>query len=93
VRSPTVPTQRKAIVALAGSVLTVIMCTALVAAAILIPAPHGLVPFIAVVCVGLPVMAAWDLSPSIAVLRSRRALEGLRRQLDRLPEIEHPLGH
>jgi hypothetical protein len=93
VSSRTVLSQRRAIVVLAGLAVTVIMCGALVAAAILAPAPPGVVPLIAVVCVWLPVMAAWDLSPSIAVLRGMRALEGLRRQLDRLPETEHPLGH
>ena len=48
------------------------------------------------------VWAAWELSPSIAVLRRARkqrgetldldALEEMRRHLARLPETHHPLG-
>jgi hypothetical protein len=56
------------------------------------------VPFIVAVCIGCPLAMGDELRWSIAVLRDprlgrlrRRHLIRLRRELDRLPETEHPL--
>ena len=68
------------------------------AAAMLAPAPAPVVPVVAVFCVLVPMVAAWELRAAISTLRHRaplseaRAIAGLRRGLAELPEIEHPLG-
>lgn len=75
----------------------------LLCAAILVPAPPTVLPLLGVVCVGLPMLAAWELARTHAALggilralrRGRpldeRALSDLRRALARLPETAHPL--
>ena len=77
--------------------VTVLASMAMCAAAILTPAPAPVVPIVVVVCVGAPLFSAWDAPDAFARVRSdrwrRRALATLRRALDQLPEIEHPLGH
>jgi hypothetical protein len=74
-------------------------CAALVVAAALVPAPPVALPLIGAVCIACPLAVRDDLRRSIAVLRDprpaplgRRHLARLRRQLERLPETEHPLG-
>jgi hypothetical protein len=50
---------------------------------------------VALVCVGCPMFATWELPIARASLRAqrgRRALATLRKSLDQLPEVEHPLG-
>ena len=75
------------------------LCSAgLVAAAIVLHPPTAIVPLLVIVCVGSPVFGTWELPLAIAVLRARRAshrreIAMLRRALDQLPEVEHPLGH
>jgi hypothetical protein len=49
-------------------------------------------PFIVVTCIGGPMLASWELRPSMAALRHGRLLAEMRRHLDRPPETEHPLG-
>jgi hypothetical protein len=93
------PTYRQAIVTCAFTALSALACAVLMGAAALVPAPREVLPFVIVVCVGYPMLAAWRSSSSVAVLRhclprrtlDERALGELRRQLDRLPEIRHPL--
>jgi hypothetical protein len=76
------------------------MCAGLLSAAALVPAPAAVLPFIVVVCIGGPMVAALELPAAIAGLgrTGRRpapdahALATLRRQLDALPETQHPLG-
>jgi hypothetical protein len=64
--------------------------------AIIAPAPAAAAPFVAIVCVGCPLLAGQGCAPALASLREhragRRALAGLRSALDHLPETEHPLG-
>ena len=70
-------------------------CLAICAAAILVPAPAAAVPLVALMCVGCPMFASWEVPVAIDSLRARRgqkALAMLRRSLDKLPEVEHPLG-
>ena len=79
-----------AFVALAATV-----CAAVITAAALAPAPALVQPFVVVTCLGFAMAVAAELPDSIAVLRATRrrwALVELRRQLDELPETEHPLG-
>ena len=66
----------------------------------LVHAPAPVVPLVALVCVGLPMFGAWDLRCAVRVLRgarpspeARAAIASLRRSLQNLPEVEHPLGH
>jgi hypothetical protein len=66
--------------------VTVVMCTGLLCAAVLVPAPPGALPAIAAVCIGGPLLVAWQARPLEA-----GALARLRRELDRLPETRHPL--
>lgn len=75
--------------------LSVISCLAVCAAAILVPAPSAAVPLVALMCVGCPMFASWEVPVAIDSLRARRgnkALAMLRKSLDKLPEVEHPLG-
>jgi hypothetical protein len=81
-------------------------CAGLVVAAALVPAPPAALPFLIGVCIMCPLLSAWELPLAVAVLRfgrtaldprtgplDRSALGDLRRRLDDLPEIEHPLGY
>jgi hypothetical protein len=77
------------------AVLAVLSSLAVCSAAILTPAPAAVVPLVALMCVGCPMFASWEVPGAIASLRARRgdrAIAMLRRSLDRLPEVEHPLG-
>jgi hypothetical protein len=77
-------------------VLTLACAAGLVAAAVLVPAPPAALPAVVVLAIGLPMVAAWELSFVISALQHAahqgRALAGLRRELDALPETRHPLG-
>ena len=70
-------------------VVSGLCCAGLLGAAALVPAPPVVLPFITAVCLGCPLAARRDLFASLRVLRD---LSRLRRQLDKLPETEHPLG-
>ena len=74
--------------------LVSLMCVGVLTAAALVPAPAVMQPFVVIVCVGLAMAAASELPEAIAALRRTKALtlEALQRQLDALPETEHPLG-
>jgi hypothetical protein len=94
------PTRRQAIVVCLFVALTCILCAGLVSAAIIVPAPLGALPIIVAACIGCPMVAAWELSVSIAVLRTGRAdgrardarlLADMRHYLQQLPEAQHPL--
>jgi hypothetical protein len=70
--------------------LSALVCAALLLAAVLVPAPTAVLPFVVVTCLCCPMAAAYELARAIAPLRDP-AVE-LRRDLDRLPETPHPLG-
>ena|SRR5438270_116714 len=76
--------------------LTALVSMATCAAAILVPAPAAAVPLVVACCVGAPMFAGWEAPSALAAVRAerlhRRELASLRRTLDKLPEIEHPLG-
>jgi hypothetical protein len=94
------PTRRHAIAVCAFVALTALMCAGLLSAAALVPAPAVILPLLVVICIGCPMVAACELPGALAVLRrprrahaiDPRALDTLRRQLESLPETEHPLG-
>jgi hypothetical protein len=91
------PSYRQAIATCTLTALSALLCAGLVAAAALVPAPPLALPFVIAVGVGYPMLAVWQSHASVDVLRrrwmraERRALAQLRRELDRLPEIRHPL--
>src|SRR3954454_24940922 len=104
-RPPAVPPRRKALMVSAVAVLAALFGGAMLCAAILVPAPAAALPLLGLVCIGLPMLAAWELARThtaigglASALRSRRrrsrdeqALRELRRALERLPETSHPL--
>ena len=71
--------------------LTTVICGGLLAAAVLVPAPADVLPFVIAVCVAVPIAAGYQLASAVAALRDPH--RQLRRELDRLPETRHPLGH
>jgi hypothetical protein len=77
---------------LISAVLTVAVCAGLLGAAVLVPAPPAALVLVVLVCIGFPMVAAWELSRVTASPAGRLDLRELRRQLDRLPETQHPLG-
>ena len=98
--SRSLPTRRQAVLACAFVALTALTCAVLLSAAVLVPAPAVVVPFVVAICIGCPMLAALELPASIAVLRAgrtgRRApdarlLADMRRYLQQLPETQHPL--
>jgi hypothetical protein len=90
------PSRREAILVCAFVVLTALTCAGLLSAAALVPAPPVVLPFVIATCIACPMAAAWELRPSVAVLRAgrdgdARLLADLRRDLAQLPETQHPL--
>jgi hypothetical protein len=85
-----VSTRRRAIAARVFVALTTLVSAGLLAAAILVPAPPTVLPFVMVACLGCSVWAGYQLASAVDEIRDPQ-LE-LRRELDRLPETEHPLG-
>ena len=81
---------------LVAAIFTTLLSAGVCAAAILARAPVGVVPLVAILCVGCPLFAGWEVPGALATMRGersgRRALQTLRRSLDQIPEIEHPLG-
>jgi hypothetical protein len=86
------PTRRQALEQCLFVVLTALVCSGLLCAAALAPAPPAVLPLLVLTCIGLPMLAACELPPALAVLRAGRALRDVRRQIEALPEVEHPLG-
>jgi hypothetical protein len=94
-------TRGSALLRLAFVAVTALMGAGLLCAAALVPAPPAVLPLLVVVCIGSPMVAACELPGAIAGLRrgpgrvrarELRELERLRRELDALPETQHPLG-
>jgi hypothetical protein len=89
------PPDRRPHLVLLLAVATALASVTLCAAAILARAPSAVVPLVALICVGCPVFASWEVPVAVSELRARRghkALAILRKSLDQLPEVEHPLG-
>jgi hypothetical protein len=85
-------TRRQAIARIAFAVLVALSCAGLVSAAALVPAPPEVLPLVAIVSVGGPMVVTGELHAGIKALqRRRRALAMLRSHLAQLPETSHPL--
>ena len=62
----------------------------LVAAALVTP-PITAVPAIALACIGAPMAATFELARAFSAVREPH--DRLRRELEQLPEVQHPLGY
>jgi hypothetical protein len=85
--------RREAVLSVVLAGVTAIACAGLFAAAALVPAPPVMIPLVIIVCISCPMAAAWHLPASFDTLRRRKhakALAELRRELDCLPETQHP---
>ncbi len=93
-------TRAQVILTCAFVALTAVICSGLMTAAVLVPAPPAVLPLIVATCIGCPMLAALQL-PALAVAlrdgRTRgwaleaRLLADMRRYLRQLPETQHPL--
>ena len=70
--------------------LTFVAGMAVFAAAALVPAPPAVLPLAALICIGCPALATWQLREDKHAVDA--PLAELRRGLAELPEVEHPLG-
>jgi hypothetical protein len=85
--------RRQATLVCLSAVLSLLLCAGLCSAAMLAPAPVDVLPVVVATCLALPLLSSWRLPSAVGVLRAgRRSLNQLRRELERLPETEHPLG-
>jgi hypothetical protein len=91
-------TRRQASLTRLFCALAVVTSGALFTAAALVPAPPAVLPLVLAVCIGGPMLAAWELRSTTAMRRRAPnapdpdAVARLRRQLEALPETQHPLG-
>ena len=91
--SEPVPSRRRVVLACVLALFATVASAGILAAAALEPAPVAVLPLVILVCLGCPMLAVWELRPSVAGLRRElREIAELRRNLDRLPETRHPLG-
>ena len=87
--------RRDVLIAGALTAVTAAICASLLAVAVLVPAPAAVLPLVAIVALGCPMFAVWELARRIGPAEPRldaEALRELRRALARLPETRHPLG-
>jgi hypothetical protein len=102
VRAPAIPHRRQVVMVCLSALVAALVAAGLLGAAVLVPAPVAVLPLLAVTCVGLPMVATWQLARVhaaagglLSAIRRRdrldeRALHDLRRALERLPETPHP---
>ena len=86
------PTLRQVAAGFCSTVFMLAACTALIAAAVMLPAPPAVLPLLVIVCLAGPMLAAFELARLAPHLRGVRHLVRHRRALEALPETEHPLG-
>jgi hypothetical protein len=77
--------------------MAVVTSATLFTAAALVPAPPVVLPLVLAVCIGGPMLAAWELRAVFGRARRHAPLDSrelgrLRQHLDELPETPHPLG-
>lgn len=82
------------------AVVTALISTAVCVVAVAAPASVAALPLVVLICVGGPIFATWEASAAFSRFRADRAhrhgvraMASLRSTLDKLPEVEHPLGH
>jgi len=102
--SPSVRLRRQSVGVCLFAALTVLLCGALITAAILLHPPLVVLPLVVLVGIGCPLAAGCELPKALAALRAARAtrrgrrdadghaVAALRRDLEGLPETQHPLG-
>ena len=86
-------TRRQALIGLGSAAFTVAACVAMIAGAVLFSAPPAVLPLLVVACIGGPMLAAYELTRVLPLLRGEHVLGRHRRALAALPETEHPLGY
>ena len=90
------PPRRQAYATLLLTAATVMASAALMTVVALEHPPVAVLPLVILACIGCPLVMAWSVPTAIAVLRATafdtRAVSAMRRSLDRLPEVDHPLG-
>jgi hypothetical protein len=91
--SPTLPSRGRARLMFLSALAMAAACAGLLAAAALVPAPHIVLPFLILICIGCPMAAAYELPVAITALRTHAARASLKRSLDALPEVPHPHGY
>jgi len=85
------PSRQRVLVSEVAAILVSITCGALLAAAVLVPAPADVLPVVILTCIGCPMATAFDLAQARAAAHEPH--EQLRRELDRIPETPHPHGY
>ena len=98
--APSTSLRRQAAVLCLFALLTVLLCGALITAAVLLHPPLAAVPVIVLVGIGCPLAVGCELPKALVTLRAGclpraahgRAMAALRRDLDLIPETSHPLG-
>jgi hypothetical protein len=90
---PASQTHRQALANLLLVAVSLLASAGLLTAAALAPAPAAVQPILAVTCIAFSATMTLHAPASLAVLRaSRDAVTRMRRQLEALPEAQHPLG-
>ena len=82
---------RARLVCLAAAAMA-LACAGLIVTAVLVPPPTAIAPVLALVCIGCPMAAAYELPAAIRRCAHRRAGTALRRVLAELPETPRSLG-
>lgn len=86
-------TRRRALALCALAAFALLVGVSLITAAALAHAPAGVVPFVVLAGIVMPMAMAYELPAAVATLRGHaQAVAALRRHLDGLPEAPHPLG-
>jgi hypothetical protein len=85
------PAQHRLAFATVSAVFTALFATGLVVAAALVTPPVAVLPVLAVACIGAPMAGAFEVGRALSAAREPH--DRLRRDLDRLPETQHPLGY
>lgn len=74
-----------------SATFTALFAAALVVAAALVPPPVAALPAVALACIGAPMAATFELARAFTAVREPH--DRLRRELEQLPETQHPLGY
>jgi len=85
------PVPQRLAFAAVSAAFTALFAVALVVAAALVTPPVAALPVVALACIGAPMAATFELARAFSAVREPH--DRLRRELDRLPETQHPLGY
>ena len=85
------PAHHRLAFATVSAVFTALFASGLVVAAALVTPPVAVLPVLALACIGAPMAGAFELGRALSAARD--PYDRLRRELDRLPETQHPLGY